>query len=235
MEFKSLTERISVLVGKTQDPYDTYAHLDRIREQYNIRCIYFFLLGDYGENDKNVSIHRKRFQSLIKATADYSLCGIHPSYRSFEEPQRIKVEQQRLMKLIRKEITHSRQHYLRLRFPDTYRQLIDCDINNDYTMGYAHEIGFRAGICTSFYFYDLGAEQQTNLRVHPFAIMDATLRYYMLLQPEEAMAYVAPIIQEVKSLGGTLMTLWHNESISGKAPWEGWKELYEVIVKAAVK
>ncbi|MEY4593985.1 MAG: hypothetical protein RIQ47_395 [Bacteroidota bacterium] len=232
-DMAGLGERLSVVLGRKKDPYDTYDQLESIRERYNISCIYFFLLGDYGQFDKNVSASRRKFQSLIKSIADYNLCGIHPSYQSNEEPHRIALEQRRLSKVIRREVTRSRQHFLKLKFPDTYRQLIACDITDDYTMGYAQEIGFRAGICTSFNFYDLGAEQETTLRIHPFAVMDATLRNYMLLKPDEVLGRVIPMIRATKAVGGTFMSLWHNESLSEKHPWEGWQSTYEEIVKAA--
>ncbi|MBK7430608.1 MAG: hypothetical protein IPI62_06675 [Bacteroidetes bacterium] len=102
-------------------------------------------------------------------------------------------------------------------------------------MGFADEVGFRAGICSSFYYYDLNREIQTRLRIHPFAVMDATLRFYMKVQPAEVMSYVGPLIKEVKAVNGTFMSLWHNESISNMKPWEGWKEVYEDVVKAAHK
>lgn len=234
LDFKDIGERISVLSGRAKDPYDTYDQLHAIQLKYNIQCIYFFLLGDYGENDKNVSVSRRKFQSLIKSIADYNECGIHPSYASGEAPHRIRLEQSRLRKVIRRDVTKSRQHFLRLKFPETYRNLIDCDITDDYTMGYAQEIGYRAGTCSAFLFYDLDTDQRTSLRVHPFAVMDATLRFYMLLKPEEVMARVSPIIRETKAVGGTFMTLWHNESLSERKPWEGWSGVYETIVKAAI-
>lgn len=229
----SIAERIAVLIGKKQDPYDTYGELERVRIKYGISCIYFFLIGDYDEHDRNVSVSRRKFRSLIKSIADYNQCGLHPSYRSNDEPERVRMEQTRLSKIVRRDIHHSRQHFLRMSMPETYRHLIDCDITDDFTMGYAQDIGFRAGICTSFLFYDLGAEQTTGLRIHPFAVMDATLRNYLLLQSDEVMARVLPLIHETKANGGTFMTLWHNESLSEKAPWNGWSMLYEQIVRAA--
>ena len=233
LNLNGLTERLAVVFGQKKDPYDTYSELETIREKYNLSCIYFFLLGDYGQYDKNVSASRRKVQSLIKSIADYNQCGIHPSYQSNEEPHRIALEQRRLSKVVRRDVTHSRQHFLKLKFPETYRQLLACDITDDYTMGYAQEIGFRAGICTSFNFYDLGAEQETSLRIHPFAVMDATLRNYMLLKPDEVIGRVAPLIRATKAVGGTFMSLWHNESLSDMHPWEGWKSTYEDIVKAA--
>lgn len=234
-DFKSILERVTVLLNRKPDPYYTYDHLFDIQNKYKIPAIYFFLLGDYAENDKNVSGSRKNFQSLIKSIADYCEIGIHPSFASNQDPAKLKLEKKRLEKIVRSDITKSRQHFLKLYFPNTYNELIDCDITDDYTMGYAGEIGFRAGICTPFFYYDLKREFQTRLKVHPFAVMDATLRFYMKVQPAEVMSYVGPLIKEVKAVNGTFMSLWHNESISDMKPWEGWKEVYEDIVKAAYK
>ncbi|MFM9053098.1 MAG: polysaccharide deacetylase family protein [Bacteroidota bacterium] len=235
LDGQAIAERLGVLGGRKHDPYDTYAELDRIRDEYGVECRYFFLLGDYDEYDRNVSVSRRNFRSLIKSIADYNPVGIHPSYRSNEEPQRIRMEQNRLSKIVRRDIHHSRQHFLRLSMPETYRRLIDCDITDDYTMGFAQDIGFRAGTCTSYLFYDLSAEQTTSLRIHPFTVMDATLRNYLLLKPDEVMARVKPLIIETMNNGGTFMTLWHNESLSEKAPWNEWSGIYEEIVKVAVK
>lgn len=234
-DFHSIVERVSVLVNKNPDPFYMYDHLFEIQNKYKICTIYFFLLGDYAENDKNVSGSRRNFQTLIKSIADYCEVGIHPSYASNTDSSKLKLEKKRLEKIVRRDITKSRQHFLKLSFPTTYHDLIENDITDDYTMGFADEVGFRAGICSSFYYYDLNREIQTRLRIHPFAVMDATLRFYMKVQPAEVMSYVGPLIKEVKAVNGTFMSLWHNESISNMKPWEGWKEVYEDVVKAAHK
>jgi hypothetical protein len=233
MNFKGVSDRFAVLSGIKKDPYDTYDLLSSIQQRYNLECIYFFLLGDYDENDKNISVSRKRFQSLIKSIADYSEVGIHPSFGSNTDPSRLRKEISRLRKVLKRDITKARQHFLMLHFPATYRRLIDHDITDDYTMGFSGEVGFRASICTPFYFYDLEQETSTKLLVHPFAVMDATLKYYMRVKPEDVMTYVEPLIKEVRAVNGTFMSLWHNESLSNMKPWEGWSGVYEQLVKSA--
>ena len=233
LDLEGFIERLTVLAGKKKDPYDTYDHLSALQHKYNLKMIYFFLLGDYAENDKNVSVSSKKFQSLIKSVADYCDTGIHPSFESNQKPGRFRLELLRLQKIIKRDITKSRQHFLKLTFPGTYRHIIDADITDDYTMGFSGEIGFRGGICTTYYFYDLEREMETRLRIHPFAVMDATLRYYMKITPAEVMSYVGPIIKDIKAVNGTFITVWHNESISNRKPWEGWKDVYEEIIKAA--
>jgi hypothetical protein len=232
-DFQQIIERMKVLIRLSPDPYDTYAFMHEVHRKHKTNVIYFFLLGEYGENDKNVPVDNRNFQSLIKALADYADTGIHPSYGSNKKPGRLQKEVQLLTRILKREVTKSRQHFLKLRLPDTYRQLLNVDIKDDYTMGYANNIGFRASICTSFYFYDLDIEAQTNLKVHPFAAMDATFKYYLKVNPDQVMEMLKPLIAEVRAVDGTFISLWHNESLSENFIWKGYRAIYEELIKEA--
>ncbi|GAB4137657.1 MAG: polysaccharide deacetylase family protein [Bacteroidia bacterium] len=232
--FEDFRRRTRVLLGMTKDPYDTYEHQLKVQKKYKLKPLYFFLVGDYGVNDKNISTQNRRFRELIRHISDYAEIGVHPSFGSNFDSSRLNVEISRLKNILHRDIRNSRQHFLMLKFPDTYRHLIERDIANDYSMGFANEIGFRAGISTSFNFYDLDQETETMLRVHPFAVMDATLNLYMKLKPDEAVERVQGIIHSVKAVNGTMMILWHNETLSDEREWKGWKEVYEKIIAAAV-
>jgi hypothetical protein len=133
---------------------------------------------------------------------------------------------------VHRPITKSRQHFLTLSLPHTYTNLLEEGITDDYTMGYASMLGFRASICSAYTFYNLEAEQTTALLIHPFALMEATLRHYMDIPVHQALGLMLPIIDEVKAVDGKLMALWHNDSFSELAPWEGWSGLYEEMLKA---
>jgi hypothetical protein len=233
-DFKRFAERFRVLFGSTSDPYDTYEYMLGLQKEHKLDTIYFWLLADYGHNDKNVPVTSRRFQSLIKSVADYAKVGIHPSYGSNTRHGQLRVEISRLAEITRREITRSRQHFLKLTMPDTYRRLVERGITDDYTMGFASEIGFRAGICTPYYHYDLDQEQPTLLRVHPFAVMDGTLNEYMKITPEEAKLAVTELIAEVKAVNGTFIHLWHNETLNDRGNWEGWRSVYEAIIEAAI-
>ena len=113
---------------------------------------------------------------MIKHLADHAEIGIHPSYASNESFNILEIEKNRLENIIKKEVKLSRQHFLKLDIPKTYRNLLELSITDDYTMGYASHLGFRASICTPFYFYDLELESSTIMKVHPFSVMDATRR-----------------------------------------------------------
>jgi len=233
-ELGEIAERTRVLFGFKKDPYDTYDFQLEILKKYKFKSIYFFLLGDYGVNDKNLPIESKKFQTLIKMLGDYAEIGIHPSYGSNKSKEQLKKEVERLSKVLHREITKSRQHFLKLTLPETYRNIIDIDITDDYTMGFASQIGFRASICTPFNFYDLDNELETHLKIHPFAIMEGTLKYYLKVEPENAIQKIKPLIDEVKAVNGTFISLWHNDSLNDQKLWLGWRAVYEEMVKYAV-
>jgi hypothetical protein len=234
LDFGQVKDRTQVLFGNKRDPYDTYDFQFSIQKKYKFKTIYFFLVGDYGVNDKNLPVESRKFQSLIKTVGDYAEVGVHPSYGSNSKPELLKKEVGRLAKVLHREVTNSRQHFLKLSFPDTYRNLIDLDITDDHTMGFANEIGFRAGICSAFNFYDLDLEIETKLRIHPFTVMDATLKYYMKVPPSKAIEAIRPLLEEVKKVNGTFISLWHNESLSGEKQWQGWQDVYEEMIKLAL-
>lgn len=232
-EIKILIDQIKVLSRLKKDPFDTYNYQRNIQKKYNLKPIFFFLLGDYGLNDKNLSHENTAFQSLIRSIADYSMIGIHPSFGSNSKQGQLRREVKRLERIVKREVQKSRQHFLKLRLPETYRNLIEEDIQEDYTMGFASEMGFRAGTCTPFPFYDLDEEVECKLTVFPFQVMEATLKYYLKLPIDQSIVEIKKIIDEVKKVEGTFISLWHNESLSNEMEWEGWRKVFEEMVSYA--
>lgn len=228
------SDRLKVLFGSKKDPYDTFLYQNNIHEKYNIFPYYFFLLGDFGHNDKNISIKNHSFQNLIQSISEKNEIGIHPSYASNKNPEKVSLEKDRLKRIIKKDVLKSRQHYLKLNFPKTYQNLINNGIIEDHTMGYAELPGFRASICSPFYFYDLSLEKETHLKLFPFSVMDATFQYYKKSSPEEALNHIIELMQEVKKVNGTFISVWHNESLSDEGIWKGWKIVYEKMLNESL-
>lgn len=234
LDVQDVITRTKVLTGFKKDPFDTYEFQMEMQKKYDLKHIYFVLYAEYGFNDKNIPIQSRAFKTLIKSLADYAEVGIHPSYTSNNYPKKLKLEISRLSKVLNREITKSRQHFLKVQFPTTYRNLINLDITDDYSMGFAAKPGFRASICSTFNFYDLDLDTETNLRIHPFAFMEGTLRDYMQLETKEATQLIKSLIKEVKSVNGTFISLWHNESLSNENRWEGWQAVYEEMIQEAL-
>jgi hypothetical protein len=49
------------------------------------------------------------------------------------------------------------------------------------------------------------------------------------------MAKIKPLIDEVKAVKGTFISLWHNDTLNDRGMWQGWRSVYEEMVKYAIK
>ncbi len=234
LDFAEYKMRWKVVFGREHDPFDTFDYQLQLQKELNLHPKYFILCGEYDLNDKNISLRNSDFQNLIKKLGDYAEVGIHPSFSSYLNKEKVGMEIKNLSKVLNREITMSRQHFLRLQMPLSYQILIDLDITDDYTMGYATQPGFRAGIADTFRFFDLEHDNVTNLNIHPFAVMDGTLRDYLELNVEESYEKIIGLIQEVRNVNGTFILLWHNETLSDKKRWTGWLSLYRRLLDFAL-
>ncbi len=234
-DMADLKRRTRVLFGKEKDPFDTFDYIFDLHKRNNLKSIFFILFADYGTNDKNTPTYNRAFKELAAYISDNAEVGIHPSFTSNFIPSKLKKELRTLTNTVHQEIVKSRQHFLILHMPSTYRNLLNMGIIDDFSMGYAAEVGFRASTANSFLFYDLEMEYTTSLRIHPFAVMEGTLRDYKKLSIEDSLAKYQSIIDEVRMVGGTYISIWHNESLSNKNRWVGWNKLYEKMIEYARK
>ena len=235
-QLQSIIRRWQTLLGIRPDPFYTFEYLRNLHPPNKMPTpIFFFLLADYGPFDKNTSIRKSGFRKLIADLAeDYDL-GIHLSYRSNTDEACIPKEINRLKEITTQSVYRNRQHFLKLRFPDTYRRLFQYGIQEDYSMGYADDIGFRASIASPFPWYDLATEQATPLIIHPFALMEVSMQKYLLWSPEESWPHVYQMLEEVKRVGGFFATLWHNNSLSDLPESRSWRTFYERLLEQAGK
>ena len=234
-DFKHIKERVQVIKGKAQDPYDTYSFITESYTGIEDKLCFFMLVGKPGKYDRNISPTNTNFRKLIKDLAAKFAIGIHPSYSSVNNEGRLKQEINTLEEILNNRIDSSRQHFLKLEFPTTYRRLIDAEISHDYTLGYAEDIGFRAGTAHPFFFYDLQNDEKTNLLIHPLQLMDVSMKDYLNLSPEESWERMKKIMYEIKKYGGTFISLWHNESLNDIGKWKGWKTIFTQMTNLAIK
>lgn len=230
-KFRKMIHRIGVIRKKRKDPFDAYEWMDRLHSRLNLKPIYFFLVAkDRGRHDKNIDVTNPEFHQLVQSIASEYPIGLHPSWASGDVPSLLTKEKQALQQLSGHEINSSRQHFIRFDLPATYRRLLALGITNDYSMGYGSINGFRASITIPFYWYDLKNEEQTNLRIHPFCFMDANAYYEQKLSPEAALEEITQYYSIVKSVKGTMITIWHNNFLGTDEAFSGWKEIYEQFV-----
>jgi hypothetical protein len=229
--FSSIRDRVSVLLGLGKDPYDAFEWLNKIHLDLNLWPVYFILAAlKNTAYDKNISPDKSSMRQVILDLSSNSLIGLHPSF--FSDQEEVFLAERMVMEgIIGHEINKSRQHYIRLKLPETYRSLIRRGVKEDFSMGYGTRLGFRAGTGRSFNWFDLGEEKVTSLRIHPFCFMDTTARFEEGLNAKEAFDLLELMKQRLADNSSQLITVFHNFSIGTDKEWPGWQEQYGRFLK----
>ncbi|WP_179022365.1 polysaccharide deacetylase family protein [Winogradskyella forsetii] len=230
-KLKQLYLRYLVLMGFKRDPYDTFKWIIRKQKQYDFKFMVLFLLGDYSTYDKNINTNKKLFVSLIKSVADYCDVGLKASYLSLDDVSILKKEKLKMETITHTDLKAVRHSFSKLNIPTSYRNLVELEIHQDFTMGYINTLGFRAGTCTPFQFYDLDYEVQTPLQINSYQCLDyGLLKYHSELDKTE---HLQKIIKEVKAVNGTFIPIFHNYAFSNLDRWKGYRSLFNLILESA--
>lgn len=233
-DLAEVARRLRVLTHREGDPFDTFDYILSTQQRApRMHLIFFALLADYGPYDKPASYLNRHMRELVQHLDDYAKMGIHPGYGTLEHPQQADTEIKRLESIIHRPIIRSRFHFLRFHLPTSYRILKRLDISDDYSMGFADTLGFRAGISIPYPFYDLERDHEIELLIHPFSVMDITLQKYMKLTPEEGFEQYKQLIDSIRAVDGTFCCIIHNQNLTDLYGWAGWREVYEQMIEYA--
>ncbi|MBR9914138.1 MAG: hypothetical protein GYB32_04825 [Algicola sp.] len=230
-KLRQLYQRYMVLFGFKRDPYDSFKWIINKQKQYPFKFTVFFLIGDYSTYDKNINVNKKKFVSLIKSVADYCRVGLKASYFSLDDMSILKKEKKKMEFITNYELQASRNSFSKINLPMSYRNLIELEIKEDYTMGYLNYMGFRAGTCTPFLFYDLDYETQTPLLIHSFHCIDySLLKFQSQLDKKQVLQR---LINTVKQVNGTFTPVFHNYTFGSDPRWKGFRKLFTQILDSS--
>ncbi|UOY05179.1 polysaccharide deacetylase family protein [Muricauda sp. SCSIO 64092] len=228
LKLSRMVKRIVVWFNPKKDPYDNFSRLVEIHKKFRAKTMFFFQFAAYSAHDKNISIHKNRFRYLIKSVADYSIVSLSASMAAGADVDTLKKEKMQLSNLINRPIKYSRMRYNKVFVPHTYRDLVEAEFTDDYSLGYTHYLGFRAGTSVPFPFYDINLEVQQPIKIHPFAVCDYALRKHG--NKEGIFAQLDQMYRKVKLVKGDFILVFSNELL-GEKHKINWLELYESLLK----
>ncbi|MCD6018887.1 MAG: hypothetical protein K0S53_2008 [Bacteroidetes bacterium] len=229
LKLKDVVRRLGSNLNERKDPYNTFEYIHSLSKETQTALQYFVLIGDYSRYDKNPDYRNEGFRKLLKSLATNYSIGLHPSYESYSQPEKIGMEKKRLEEIIGRKVTSARCHFLRVNLPETYRVFIKNGITDDYTMIYASQAGFRTGLCVPYKWFDLKKNCRTDLTLHTSVIMEGTLRDYNKLSADEAKDTSLALLEEVKKQRGQFVSIFHNDSFVPEQA--DWINVYKELLK----
>ena len=212
LDFKTIGKNIKGALGMNhEDSFDRFHLHHELALKEQSKPIHFILTTPSSKYNKNISPKSKTFKELIQYLKPFSEIGLHPSYFSSECPRLYKKEKNLLEKKGQLQITKSRQHYLRFQFPSTFEALIESGIEEDYSLGWHDEAGFRLSTTIPVPFFNILTNCIRPLTFVPLTAMDGAL-YHCYESLEDCKKVVEDLRNEVQINGGTFVILYHNNS-----------------------
>lgn len=200
--------RLRVRKGRTPDPYDT---ISVITEHFSPdKARFFFLLSQAHPRDSLISPDHPDLQRVIRQLVEKGYAvGLHPSFRSRDEPERIQKEKERLEAYTGTPVLHSRQHYLRFWMPHTLQTLVNAGIREDFTLAFPKRSGFLLGTTLPVPFYRVDTEEELPLILWGPVLMDRVLinAGFSALTTE-----IQRLLETGRATGGRLHFIWHNST-----------------------
>ena len=214
LQWTQLGELLRVVMGRSKAPFDFYEALIDFFQERKLHPTFFFLLGDYNYYDQGLSYNNLRYKYLIKHIADYAIVSVLGSYDATSREEILLKERERMSNIINRPVRRFRANNNLLPLPELYQHLAATEFKEDYTMGYLSHIGFRAGTCTPYIFYDIRLEVQIPIVVHSFALH---WQHIDKQCTKETLYLIETIKQQVADLKGDFISIFSPEYLS-KAP-----------------
>ncbi len=228
LQFDKLTDRIKVLIGLKRDPYDIFDFIIQLQKKKKRKAKALFGLGDYSKNEKNVGYNHPKHHTIIKHIADYIDVGLKVSYEAISDLSLLKKEKLRIENIVNRRLQYSLCAFFKIKLPEAYRNFIELEIGEDYSMGYAKQSGFRAGTCSPFMFYDLDYEVQTPLVVYSFCFASQGDRED-INDLMSARKEISTYMDKVKKVNGVFIPVFSNTLFSDLQNEPFWKSILEFI------
>jgi len=234
------TRHLDTLVSKT-NPYWQFDDLIAIEESLGVRSALYFLSAQslrelaveglldpatYVELLGRYDVRTPAITNLIRTLdAGGWEVGLHGSYHSPTNRDRLRQEKSRIESVLGDEIRGGRQHYLHLSVPETWHHHRDIGLTYDCSLGSTTEYGFQYG-------YDVRRPFDDEFVVFPLTVMDQTLPDPET-EFEETLTAVESLLDEAAANDAVMTALWHPRLFSD-SDFPGHRRLYRTFVQSGL-
>lgn len=202
------------------DPANTFDWIMEQSEEYGLISAFYFICGRTNPSrDADYEPEHPVIRELMRRIHQRGHeVGLHPSYNTYQNPQAIFTEANRLRKVMSEEGIEQqefggRMHYLRWEHPTTMLAWEQAEMTYDSTLSYADRPGFRCGTCFEYPAFDPIRCDALKLKIRPLIAMECSViaeRYMGLGAGEEAFEKLQLLKERCRAVRGCFTLLWHN-------------------------
>ncbi len=223
LKFRKFFERTQVVLGLRRDPFDSFKWMMNRAKRNNLKLTVFFMLGDSIVFEESLNTHRQEFKLLVKFISDYKEAGLMFSFDALKNYDALKREKDRMEEITNRTLRSSINAQYLVNLPEIYRNLVELEVQKDFTMLFRDTVGFRAGTCTPFLFYDLDYEIKTPLVIHPIAL---TTFAFDKKYESEINKTISHVMSSVEAVNGTFSMLFSNKDFFQNERNTIWRNIF---------
>jgi hypothetical protein len=225
----------------SKDDYWCFDKILRLEERQGVKSIFNFYAGKPGNKrnlkerffDPAYDIHGQRLAEQIKMMCATGWeIGLHQSFDSWEDKQRMREEKENLENIVKTPIESCRQHWLRFSFNRTWKVQQSLGLKRDTTLGFNDRPGFRNSAAVAFCPWDHSADGAMQIESIPLVLMDSHLYDYQYYNDEDRERQLKYWLDEIRFVGGEASVVWHQRVMSKDYDWaKGYEQLLSHIGK----
>lgn len=214
------------------DPLNTFDWLMDTTESLGIRSAFYFMCGLTDQHfDAQYEPDHLSIRSLMRRiNLRGHEIGLHPSYNTCGDPERLALEGRRLRRItveeqIEQPYWGGRMHFLRWQWPATAYGWEQAGFHYDSTLSYADRPGFRCGSCHPYRMFDPVSQRPLRLIQRPLIAMECSVispSYLGLSYGSESLKLFMQLKERCQAVSGQFTLLWHNSNVAIPAE----RELY---------
>jgi len=262
--YYALTERrlhhLESLFSRSR-PYWQFEEIMALEDRLDVRSSFYFLNEKRLVSDKPPSAWL-RPANWIQYTGHYDVTGpsvvdvirkldrggwevgLHGSFDSYAEPDRLVREKRRLEDVLGHSVTGGRQHYLNLNVPETWRNHRDAGLRYDASFGSSSTVGFDAPVPAADTDGSQSAAADTgrvgtgvfrpfddDFLVFPLTVMEAPL-VEEAGSIDAAWQKLQELLTEARAEKAIVTVLWHPR-LFNETDFPGYRRLYERLIVEA--
>ncbi|AAM07795.1 polysaccharide deacetylase family protein [Methanosarcina acetivorans] len=210
--------------GAEYSPYLNFSEIMDLEEDLGAKSSFYFIASR--KDPKRFRYDIEDLEGSLGEISDRGWeAGLHGGYYSYNDPEALKREKERLEAVLGKKVLGFRNHYLRFKTPETWELLADAGFGYDSTFGFSDSVGFRNGMCHPFRPYNLNEDREIDILEIPLTVMDVAL-FKASGSFEEAWRCTKDLIDTTARFNGVITLLWHN-FVFGCSFRKDWIKLYE--------
>lgn len=209
------TDYFRVNLGGMPDPFDTFAYM--LNKEGSLQSVFYFHPRSRCSFHPDNPEYRLGEARIMRLLDDIRVqgkgIGAHFGIGTAFSPRKMAREARQFRQAAGQECIRSRQHFLSLKIPQTWRILEQEGVVEDSTFAFRDRPGFRAGACLPFPLFDYEQDRELTVWERPLVLMEGPLLDDPAHTPASICSVIDGLKRQVRRVQGEFVFLWHNHRL----------------------